>query len=267
MQITPFLRYPGSKRRMLSFLTEHLPQCSSLKGSFIEPFVGGAAIYFFLAPKKALLSDINSELIDLYEGIKKSPARVWQIYRSFLPGKRGYKTIRDIDVSSLTDLQRAARVLYLNRTCFKGMWRHNRAGKFNVGYGGQSRRWCIARKDLHDVSRLLQSAELRRSDFEDVIAEATPADFLFLDPPYRPGAREQIHDHYSAKQFAFSDHRRLASTLRAADKRGVPWSLTVSSHRDILNLYRGFRVLPVPVGTGMRIGELTSRTGEVLISN
>jgi DNA adenine methylase len=140
-EISTFLRYPGSKRRMVAFLLEHLPEAASVKGKFVEPFVGGGAVYFALAPKKAVLGDINEELIDLYRGIALSPERVWRLYRSFPKTKVGYRKVRGLNPTTLTLLQRSARSLFLNRTCFKGMWRHNLKGQFNIGYGGQDRRW------------------------------------------------------------------------------------------------------------------------------
>lgn len=119
---------------MLFFLGEHLPKAASITGKFIEPFVGGGAIYFYLQPRNALLCDLNKELIELYRGICESPDRVWRIYRGYPRGKSAYKRIRAAIVEDLTLPQRAARSLYLNRTCFKGMWRHNLEGRFNVGY-------------------------------------------------------------------------------------------------------------------------------------
>jgi len=252
---------------MLAFLSEHLPSPSELRGKFIEPFVGGGAVYFHLQPKRALLADLNLELIDLYRALQTSPERVWAIYRTFPTTKKAYKKIRDWDDRLLTPLQNAARLLYLNRTCFKGMWRHNLDGKFNVGYGGQSRRWCLQRKDLLFAGSSLKSAKLACSDFQPVIAHAQPDDFLFLDPPYRPGEREQIHDHYIGRRFSFQDHCRLAECLVAAHKRRVGWALTISNHSDIVRLYRNFSITPIPRGTGAQIGAIAARSGEVLITN
>jgi DNA adenine methylase len=267
-QVARFLRYPGSKRRMLEFLLEHLPDSGAIKGRFIEPFVGSGVVYFAISPKTAILGDLNRELIDLYLGIVRSPDRVWRLYRSFPSNKRGYRKIRGIDTSSLTLLQRAARSLFLNRTCFKGMWRHNLKGQFNIGYGGQDRRWSVSRRDLFEVAECLQNAQIHCCDFEKLIGLAGPKDFLFLDPPYRPGEREQLHDHYSARRFTFVDHRRLASALKSADQRGIGWALTVSDHRDIIRMYNGFKQLPIPRGTGRSIGALSQiHGGEVLITN
>lgn len=244
----------------------HLPSATSISGRFIEPFLGGGAIYFHLRPRSALLADINLELIELYRGIQRSPRRVWQIYRSYPNTKKAYRQIRDCDPKTCTFLQRAARSLYLNRTCFKGMWRHNSEGKFNIGYGGQSRRWAIRSRDLVEISERLRKATIRCSDFEPLVAEAKPDDYMFLDPPYRPGQREQLHQHYSG-QFSFEDHRRLASCLRQAHKRGVQWGLTISNNRDILKLYKAYKFVNIPRGTSARIGVKARNPGEVFISN
>lgn len=252
---------------MLSFLSDRLPRAEDIVGKFIEPFVGGGAIYFYLQPKRALLSDLNTELMELYRGIQGSPDRVWRIYRKYPRGKEAYKHIRGLIVEDLTLAQRAARSLYLNRTCFKGMWRHNLEGRFNVGYGGESRRWSIARKHLFTIADLLSAVRLKCCDFEPTIESAKCGDYIFVDPPYRPGAKEQTTEHYTGRQFNFRDHKRLASALRSADKRNIRWSMTVSDHPDILKLYRGFSITGIPVGTGRQIGIMARNSGEALIAN
>jgi|SRR5579864_204511 len=265
--LTTLLRYPGGKQRMLSFLSSHLPPANEIEGHLIEPFVGGGAVYFYMRPKRGVLSDLNGELIALYQALRENPTRVWHIYRSYPNTKQAYKKIRDVDLQKLTALQRGARLLFLNRTCFKGMWRHNRKGKFNIGYGGQSRRWCVSRKDLVFAGAALKRAKLLCADFAPIIESATPKDFLFLDPPYRPGEREQLNDHYIGKRFSFEDHCRLADCLAAAHRRHVRWSLTISGHKDIVRLYRGFSIVAIPKGTGRKIGSLVHDSGEVLITN
>jgi len=249
---------------MLAFLGSHLPQADDLQGIYVEPFVGGGAIFFLVNPRRALLADINFDLIDLYRGIKNAPKRVWARYCSFGATKADYQLVRDSRPSNLVD--RAARVLFLNRTCFKGMWRHNKNGEFNVGYGGQGRRWAISEENLLAVSRALRSAELHCCDFEQVISECMAGDFVFADPPYRPGEKEQTNDHYVGRQFTFTDQCRLASALNQAKLRGVHWALTNSAHPEIVELFHGSAVTPLPRGTGRRPGVITKQSGEVLIT-
>lgn len=266
MTIMNFLRYPGSKRRMLEFLRPHLPTAATLQGRYVEPFVGSGAVFFMLGPSQALISDVNPDLIDLYRGIKQSPEAVWDRYCTFGSGKAEYRRIRDA-VSPELLVDRAARVLFLNRTCFKGMWRHNQDGKFNVGYGGQDRRWVISLDDLIAVALALRKAELRCCDFEEVVGNCSAGDFIFTDPPYQPGERELANDHYVARRFSFEDHRRLASVLQNAKRQGVAWALTTSAHPDIVELFTGNQIIKVPRGTGRTPGTTIINSGEVLIAS
>ena len=262
-----FIRYPGGKQRILKYIMPYLPSRDLIQGRFVEPFVGGGAVFFALRPKLALLADVNQDLIDLFRGIRRYPMEVWQIFKSFPPTKSAYYEIRSKMTHKTGLAFKAARTLYLNRTCFKGMWRHNTEGEFNIGYGGQDRRWVIDEKILLGVSLRLKNAILRCCDFQTVIDSCTKGDFIFLDPPYRPGAREISHAHYVYNKFVYDDHRRLKLTLNKASARGVKWAMTTSSHPDILHLFRRNQMIHLPRGTGKRPGEITSNSGEVLIRN
>jgi DNA adenine methylase len=262
-----FIRYPGGKQRMVDCIVPHLPRKPSIRGRFVEPFLGGGAVFFLIEPKRALLADLNEELITLYRGIKLFPRKVWEVFSSFPPTKEAYYQIRDTETGRADIAFMAARTLYLNRTCFKGMWRHNSNGRFNVGYGGQARRWVVSEYSLIEVSNRLCWTDLVCSDFQPIVDSCEEEDFLFADPPYRPGERELIQSHYVYNKFGFVEHRRLADTLSKATKRGVRWALTISSHPDILQLYRGNRVVPFSKGTGKSPGILTKNPGEVIICN
>ncbi len=263
----PFLRYPGGKSRIAEFLIERVTSTETVERRVVEPFVGSGSFFFAVKPGRALLADLNPELIDLYRGIRLHPRTVWARFRSFPSNKPAYYEIRAWEPERLDLPNRAARTLYLNRTCFKGMWRHNTKGHFNVGYGGQDRRWVITHRDLVQLSKRLRIAAIRCADFEQTIDECEASDFVFVDPPYRPGAREMVHDHYRFGKFSFQEHRRLAATLKRASKRGVRWALTTSSHPDIVGLFREHFIELIPRGAGEQIGQLTRSSGEVLIRN
>ena len=262
-----FLRYPGGKQRLLRHLIPMLPNGSQISGQYIEPFVGSASIFLAINPQRAILSDANAELIDLYRGLRDHPTRVWNIYASFPGTKKAYYRVRGSDWRERDLPYRAARLLYLNRTCFKGMWRQNSNGEFNIGYGGQERRWAISRANLTEVSSRLKKAIIVHGDFENTLDYCGEGDFAFCDPPYRPSKREVIHSHYTGVPFTYADQERLAKALRRASRRGILWALTNSSHPDVLSLYRGLRIDPLPEGTGALPGILTHRPGEVLIRN
>jgi DNA adenine methylase len=265
-KITRFLRYPGSKRRMLTFLAQYLPSSENLPRRYAEPFVGSASVFFFINPRNAILADINPDLIDLLIGIQSAPSIVWQIYTSFGDTKQDYQYVRDQYKPQVLE-EKAARVLYLNRTCFKGMWRTNKNGDFNIGYGGQARRWVIDEGNLIEVSKALQKAEIYCIDFEEVIYRLSPGDFLFLDPPYRPGEKELFNDHYLGKTFRFADHQRLDHALRWAKENGINWAMTTSAHPEIVGLFTGNYLIRLPQGTGKSPGVIAHNPGEVLITS
>jgi len=262
-----FLRYPGGKQRVLDWLLQYLPPRDDIQGRFVEPFVGGGAIFFALNPRVSLLTDINPELIDLYRGIRRYPDKVWDCFRSFPSSKKAYYRIRGMVREELDLAENAARTLYLNRTCFKGMWRHNSSGQFNVGYGGQDRRWTLGRECLRTIARRLRRATLRCCHFEDSVAECTGEDFLFVDPPYQPGKLDLTHDHFARFRFSYADHERLAKALRQVTKRSVRWAMTTTSHPDVLALFPGHNVVSLPRGPRTKLGRPAGESGEVLVRN
>ena len=134
------LRYPGGKQRLYWAFAALLPRAESLRGRLVEPFVGSGAVFFLYNPGAALLADINPELIDLYRAVRDAPQEVWARYAAFPPGREGYYAVRRLRLPREDLVGRAARTLYLSRTCFKGQWRMNAQGEFNVGYGGPDRR-------------------------------------------------------------------------------------------------------------------------------
>ena len=262
-----FLRYPGGKQRLMHYILPLIRIGMETTDRYIEPFVGGAAVFFSVNPERAFLSDLNSDLIDLYIGIKKSPIKVWDIYKKFPNTKEGYYSVRSKKNSKTNIILKAAILLYLNRTCFKGMWRQNLKGEFTVGYGGQDRRWVISENSLTEVSNKLANASVVKSDFEPIIDRTKRGDFLFLDPPYKPFNRDIVEAHYVASRFTYENQTRLARALLRATERGVRWAMTNSSHQDIIGMYEGHRIIPLPKGTGKMPGLLTSSSGEVLILN
>ncbi|MFC1715326.1 DNA adenine methylase [Candidatus Poribacteria bacterium] len=263
-----FLRYPGGKTKLLSFLCEFLPRNSEITGNYVEPFVGGGSVFLSIKPRSSILSDLNSELIELYRGVRNFPHKVWEIFSSFPEGKKAYYQIRDSQYDSEHSYYRAARTLYLNRTCFKGMWRHSPNGSFNVGYGGEERRWVITHQNIVELSRLLRKAELKISDFERTLDEVSDNDFVFLDPPYKPGEKVLKESHYAYGEFTFNDQIRLSKKMiEISGDKNVKWVMTNTSHKEICHLYRDFNIVKVPKGTGNRIGIHTDNSKEIVICN
>jgi DNA adenine methylase len=263
-----FLRYPGGKKKVLLFLSKYLPQPSTIKGQYYEPFVGGGSVFFHLHPRKAVLSDINMELIDLYKGIRNNPDKVWSVFSSFPAGKDAYYNTRNANYRDKPQYYRAARTLYLNRTCFKGMWRHNPEGSFNVGYGGEARRWAITKENIQELSERLRAVRILQSDFESMLDLCADGDFVFLDPPYKPGDTELEEAHYAYGKFAFKEQVRLANKLKLITKQNnIKWLMTNSAAPEIRNLYSEFSITEIPKGTGDRLGIYDGASKEVVIYN
>ena len=263
-----FLRYPGGKSKLLFFLTRFLPQNETITGRYIEPFVGGGSVFLHLKPERAILSDLNNELIDLYKGIRNYPHKVWVSFSSFPTGKEAYYRIRDEEYEDKPLYYRAARTLYLNRTCFKGMWRHNPSGNFNVGYGGEARRWVITHNSIVELSRSLKKAVITQSDFEPILEQCSNGDFIFLDPPYKPGLKEMTEAHYINGRFSFEDQVRLSRKLKDISmNQKLHWLMTNSSNPEICKLYRDFTIHKIPIGTSNVIGVSTRNSKEVVICN
>lgn len=262
-----FLRYPGGKSKLLYFLTDFLPKPGEIGGTYIEPFVGGGSVFLFMNPSKAIISDLNKDLIDLYKGIKLYPHKVWEIFCQFPEGKEAYYQIRGAEYKTKPLYFRAARTLYLNRTCFKGMWRNSPNGDFNVGYGGESRRWVVTQKNILELSKAFKQAEIVNCDFDKTLGRVSNGDFVFLDPPYKPGEKEMKDKHYANGRFSFQEQIRLAHKLKSLEKIDFKWMMTNSDHPDILDLYNGYCIRKVPFGTSSNVGIFTENSKEVLISN
>ena len=200
----PFLRWAGGKRWLAPKLGPIIKE--KLEGRFFEPFLGGAALFFSVAPKRAVLSDINEELINTYQTAEDCPYEIIQSLKKLRVCSATYERIR---YSNPQDrIERAVRFIFLNRTCYGGLHRCNKNGDFNVPYGGGSRtpKFLWEKGVLKVASEVLREAKIRYyvSDFEDVIEEAKSGDIIYCDPTYATTERAQF-DHYNGNIFAWED--------------------------------------------------------------
>lgn len=234
-ELTPFLKWAGGKRWFVQNFAHLLPDSFS---RYFEPFLGGGAVYFHLRPKFATLSDINSEVIDAYRGIKEN----WRFidrslkYHQLKHSHDHYYNTRQSQPSSL--LQKASRTIYLNRTCFNGIYRVNHTGKFNVPMGTKTK-VLLDSDNFEAMSRLLQTATLSVSSFEKTIALAKENDFVFVDPPYTVRHNLNGFIKYNEKLFSWDDQMALADCLVAAKNRGTKILITNANHQSIRDLYAG----------------------------
>ncbi len=216
------VRWAGSKRRLLPELRRLVP---SRFRTYVEPFAGSACLFFDLKPARAILGDLNQELIASYREIRRDPLRVLTCFRRFRRGERAYYSVRKVDPASLTRVELAARFLYLNRFCFNGLYRTNMAGRFNVPYGPPTKPLVQFETDVIAASGILAHAELLDCDFQRTLSYVKKGDFVYLDPPYVLHER-RVFSEYLPGSFMSDDLERLADCLAAIDKKGATFILS-----------------------------------------
>ncbi|QNA46748.1 Dam family site-specific DNA-(adenine-N6)-methyltransferase [Lacibacter sediminis] len=234
-QIVPFLKWPGGKRWFVNNYCNLLP---SSYNTYIEPFLGSGAVYFYLKPNKAILSDLNPDVIAVYGSIKtdfKFIKRSLQ-YHQRKHNEDYYYQVRK--KKTISECQQGSKMLYLNRTCFNGIYRVNQNGEFNVPIGSKQA-VLLDTDNFESISKLLQSADIFKSDFEVVIDKAKSGDFVFADPPYTVRHNLNGFIKYNEQLFSWEDQERLAAALLRAKNRGVKIVLTNANHSSIKELYEG----------------------------
>ena len=238
----PFLKWAGGKR----WLVKKYPHvfCRKYKRYF-EPFLGSGAVYFHLNPKRAVLSDINNELIDTYQSIKIN----WKFVVKHLKEHEKNHSINYYYwlrcQSFKSPFKRASRFIYLNRTCWNGLYRVNRKGLFNVPIGTKQNIF-LSTDNFELVSRLLKNTLLLKKDFEETINMAKEGDLVFVDPPYTIKHKDNGFLKYNENLFSWNDQERLQVCLYKAKKRGVIIVATNADHKSILELYKSnFNLLSV----------------------
>lgn len=233
-EISPFLKWPGGKQWFVKQYVNILP--SNFK-NYYEPFLGGGAVFFSLQPKRAVLSDTNKDLINLYIFMRNNPEDLKELmkYHQEQHCKQYYYDIREHE--SLMDLESAGRFLYLNRTCFNGMYRVNRQGKFNVPIGSKNN--CIYDIDhFNEYSSLLKRAKIVEGDFMNIITRSGKEDLIFADPPYTVQKKQRGFIKYNDQLFTWNDQLRLYEGLSEAKKRGVKVVLTNVDCIEIYDMYK-----------------------------
>jgi DNA adenine methylase len=235
--VAPPLKWAGGKRSLLQDLMALLPQEF---GRYFEPFFGGGSLFFALAPARATLGDLNEDLISFYQQL----ASDWHgLIQTIAPLKNNLRTFKKVRSSEpTTAIQRAARLYFLNRTCYNGLYRTNRAGKFNVPFGNNGRAICPDVTQFKRCAALLKGVKLVTSDFEETCKSAKPGDFVFFDPPYTVAHENNGFVKYNAVLFTWDDQRRLARLVKDLTARRVKVLLTNAAHPSIRELYSFLQV-------------------------
>lgn len=240
IQAKPILKWAGGKTQMLSDL---LPKVPSSYGRYIEPFFGGGAMFFALQPKNAIIADSNPELINMYREVAANVEKVIQYLKKYENTSEMFYAVREQEWTQLPQAEAAARTIFLNRTCFNGLYRVNKQGKFNVPYGKYTNPKICDDDGLKAASETLKKAEILCGDYLLVLEHyAQPGDFIFLDPPYLPISEYADFKRYTKEQFYEEDHVELAKIIMRLQERGCYIILTNSNHPLVHELYAPFTI-------------------------
>lgn len=263
LKARPFVRWAGSKRRLIPQILEHIP---SERERYIEPFLGGGSLFFELKPDRAILSDYCGPLVDTWNAVRSDPNRVFKEATKLELNEENYYSQRKARGGTLHE--RAGRFIYLNRGAFNGLYRVNLAGDFNVPWGAPRTTNVVDLAHLRAASALVRAAtpRVRRGDFEPVVDSAAEGDFVFLDPPYVTSHNENGFVAYNEKIFSWSDQERLARAAARAVSRGASVAVTNANHASVIALYPWFDVVVLErASTLAASSSKRGRTTEVLL--
>ncbi|MEJ7598626.1 MAG: DNA adenine methylase [Kofleriaceae bacterium] len=244
---SPIIKWVGGKTKLLPELLARMPDRF---GRYYEPFAGGAALFFRVAPERAVLADYNHDLIGLYTVISRNVRGVIRKLEQHRELHARDAVAHYYDVRSKwndrelawSTADRAATFIYLNKTCFNGLWRVNRSGAFNVPIGRYTDPPICVPEALRAAHTVLARADLRCADYRTAVADATRGDFLYFDPPYDPVTPTANFTSYTTQTFAADQQRELAETARALVARGCRVMLSNSDTPFIRSIYKGFQI-------------------------
>ncbi|MFA5258972.1 MAG: DNA adenine methylase [Candidatus Pacearchaeota archaeon] len=269
--VPSLIKWAGGKKQLLEQFEKFFPKKIE---TYFEPFVGGGTVAFFLLKnhpeiKKIYLSDINEELILTYNEVKNNIGELISLLKEYKlkHDKEFYYKMRELDTKKLTSVQIAARFIYLNKTCFNGLYRVNSKGGFNVPIGSYKNPGICNEEDLREISNLLKKDDIKVSQFDKAVKEAKKGDFIYFDPPYYPLKKESFTT-YTKDNFLEKEQERLAEIFKELDKRGCKVMLSNSDSKFIKNLYKDYNIHFVKA-TRMINCDATKRgqISEVVITN
>lgn len=250
-----FLRWAGGKRWLSEHLSDYI-NCYEFNRYF-EPFLGGGSTFFSLRPKKSVLSDCNGELINTYVQVKLDYIGVERSLRKLPNTEDSYKQIRES--IPLSEIERAARFIYLNRTCFNGLYRINQRGQFNVPYGGGDRGYesLLTNQVLGIASKALQKSRIVCQDFESSLQKSGTGDIVYCDPAYTVAHNSNGFVRYNEKVFSWNDQCRLRDSAFSAASRGAIILVSNAAHESLMKLYHPFK--PFTLTRGCTVGGKVGR--------
>ena len=272
--VKPFVKWAGGKRQLVpTILANHLPKNYNLQ-TYYEPFIGGGALLFSLQPKKAVINDSNAELINCYKIIKNSLDELIEDLKNHKNNEYYYYDIRDWDreknFKSKTEVQRASRIIFLNKTCYNGLFRVNSQGQFNVPFGKYKNPNILDIAVLKAVNKYLNENQVRilNSDFQEAVKDAKRGDFIYLDPPYDPVSETASFTGYDVNGFNKQEQRRLKEVFDDLNSRGCHILLSNDCTEFIEDLYKDYLHTKISAIRAINCnGKKRGKVDEILVKN
>ena len=245
-QTYPIVKWAGGKRQLMFELLNNIPKNYN---RYFEPFVGGGALFFELQPNNAYISDINEELINLYRVVRDNVNELINDLKKHEISKEYFIEIRNIDRKSeyqnWSKIQKASRFIYLNRTCFNGLYRVNSQGQFNVPFGHYKNPRILDENNLINCSNLLQKTEIRHSDFSEILKIVKKGDFVYFDPPYVPLSETSSFTSYTKDGFDMDMQFKLKDVCNELNSMGIKFLLSNSDTKLVNELYENYNIKKV----------------------
>lgn len=269
-EIQPFVKWAGGKRQLLEEIKKRMPQNYN---TYYEPFLGGGAVLLELQPKKAVVGDINSSLINVYKIIREHPTQIIE-YLSALDAnetnKEIYYSMRELYNEKIKnneyDIEQASLFIFLNKRCFNGLYRVNSKGFFNVPYNDKKFVNSFSEANIINISEYLKKIKIINNDFEIILKNASKDDFIFLDSPYAP-LNPKSFESYTKEGFSLEDHIRLSKVFKKLDDKGCHIMLTNHNTKLIRELYNGYNIDTINVKRMINSDASKRKGEEVIITN
>ena len=242
----PIVKWVGGKRQLMFELLKNMPENYN---RYFEPFIGGGALFFELQPDNAYISDMNEELINLYKVVRDNVDELVADLQKHDICKEYFMEIRNIDrmeeYKNWSDVKKASRFIYLNRTCFNGMYRVNSKGEFNVPFGHYKNPRILDENNLINCSNLLQRTEIKHADFSEILKKVKKGDFVYFDPPYVPLSETSSFTSYTKDGFDMDMQFKLRDVCDALNSMGVKFLLSNSDTKLVNELYEKYNIKKV----------------------
>lgn len=273
IMLAPILKWVGGKRQLLTTINSLLPEKIT---TYVEPFVGGGALLFDLQPKRAIINDLNEDLINVYKVVKNNPEELLKLLEEHNEknNEEYYYKIRALDrmndYDSMSDVEKASRIIYLNKTCFNGLFRVNQAGQFNSPYGRYKNPNIINKPVILAMSKYFNKNDIKilNGDYKETLKNLRKGAFIYFDPPYLPISSSSSFTGYTENGFNEQNQKDLRDECDRLNNRGINFLLSNSDHPLIRDLYKDYEIITVKARRSINSkGNKRGEINEVLVRN